>query len=307
MPYATSGNNADAQPVGDHALGNAARAYAPRFAMTVDVEDYFQVWAFSDVVAQSSWDGFERRVAASTRRCLDMFDEAGVKATFFTLGWVGEREPALIRDIVARGHELASHGFDHSKVGALSRTAFADDVARAKALLEDIAGVEVAGYRAPGFSISAETPWAYEVLAGCGYRYSSSAHPIAHDHYGDAQGARSPYRTLAERSFVEAPVATIDVAGRRFSCAGGGWFRAMPLGLTKLMLERAAETLDGPAIFYVHPWEVDPDQPRIDAARAKSRFRHYLNLRQNPEKLRRLLSADRWGRLDEALAGAGLL
>lgn len=302
MPYATSGNNARALETCDEPPAPSASASANRFVMTVDVEDYFQVWAFSDVIAQSDWDGFERRVGRATRRCLDLFDEAGVFATFFTLGWVAEREPDLIRDIVARGHELASHGYDHTKVDQLSRAAFIEDITKTKALLEDIAGVSVSGYRAPGFSFNAATPWAHSALAECGYLYSSSSHPIAHDHYGDAGGERSPYAPIAGSGFVEAPVATLDVAGRRMSCAGGGWFRAAPFALSKLMLERAAETINGPAIFYFHPWEVDPEQPRIDGASAKSRFRHYLNLRRNPEKLRRLLRSFDWGRLDEALS-----
>lgn len=279
---------------------------APSFAMSVDVEDYFQVWAFSRVIARKSWDGFPLRVEAGTRRALDLFDRHGVKATFFTLGWVAERAPGLVREIAARGHEIASHGYDHAKVFDQSPEEFREDAGRTKRLLEDLTGAEVTGYRAPGFSIDARTPWAYEVLAGLGYLYSSSAHPIAHDHYGDASGPQTPFRPLARAEFTEAPVATCDILGRRVSCAGGGWFRAAPYGLSKRLIGRAAATLEGPVIFYFHPWEIDPGQPRIKAAPLKARLRHYLNLGTMERKLDRLLFDYRWGRVDEALGLAAL-
>lgn len=272
-----------------------------RGALSVDVEDYFQVWAFSKVIARDDWDSFAPRVGDATRRVLDLLDEAGAKATFFTLGWVGERDPDLIRAIVARGHELASHGYDHRKVFDQSREEFRCDISRAKAILEDISGCDVAGYRAPGFSIDARTRWAYEELAGAGYRYSSSVHPIAHDHYGDPNAPRPPYLPLTGSDFIEAPVATAEVLGRRVSCAGGGWFRASPYALSKQLFRRSAATLNGPAIFYFHPWEIDPEQPRIRAASLKSRLRHYLNLSGMEGKLRRLLTDFSWGRIDDAL------
>lgn len=271
------------------------------FALSVDVEDYFQVWAFSDIVNKEDWDRFDRRVAGATRYCLDLFDGKGVKATFFTLAWVAERERELIREIVARGHELASHGCDHVKVNTQTREAFREDATRSKRVLEDIAGVEVKGYRAAGFSIDRSTPWAHETLAEIGYRYSSSAHPIAHDHYGDPRGAQTPYFPVSGAPFIEAPVATIDLFGRRVSCAGGGWFRAMPLALSKAFLRRAARTLDGPVIFYFHPWEVDAGQPRLARASAGAKLRHYLNLHQMPQKLKGVLSEFDWRRIDEAL------
>lgn len=270
-----------------------------RFAMSVDVEDYFQVWAFSDVVERSSWDAYPARVDAATRRVLDLFDRHGAKATFFVLGWVAERAPSLVREISARGHELASHGYDHQKVFDQSSAMFRDDVVRTKAMLEDISGVSVAGYRAAGFSIDRRTPWAHEILAETGHHYSSSSHPIAHDHYGDPGAPRSPHFA---HGVIEAPVATADFLGRRVSCAGGGWFRASPYALSSLLLRKAAASIDGPAIFYFHPWEIDADQPRIAAASTKSRFRHYLNLGRMEEKLERLLGEFRWGRIDEALA-----
>jgi len=271
------------------------------FALSVDVEDYFQVWAFSDVVDKRQWDSFERRVGDATRACLDLFDRHGVKATFFTLGWVAAREKALIRDIVARGHELASHGFDHAKAHAQTPREFFNDVLRAKHALEDASGLAVRGYRAAGFSIGRSTPWAYEALGEAGYAYSSSVHPIAHDHYGDPTASPTPFRPVDGADFVEAPVATVSLCGRRVSCAGGGWFRAMPVALSKTLLRRAARTLNGPVIFYFHPWELDVDQPRIAEASALSKLRHYLNLHRMQSKLSTVLDAFDWRRVDETL------
>lgn len=272
-----------------------------RFAMSVDVEDYFQVWAFSDVIERRRWDGFSLRVGEMTRACLDLFERRGVRATFFVLGWVAERDPALVREIVRRGHELASHGYDHAKPTTQTREAFCDDVLRSKHILEDIAGIRVNGYRAAGFSIDDTTPWAYEALAGAGYIYSSSSHPISHDHYGDANAPQTPHRPVSGAAFIEAPVATTNIFGRRVSCAGGGWFRATPYGLSERLINRAADQLDGPVIFYFHPWEIDIDQPRIAGASRKSKLRHYLNLKSMPAKLDRLLARWSWDRVDHVL------
>lgn len=272
-----------------------------RFAMSVDVEDYFQVWAFSDVISRKSWDGFSLRVGDSTRACLDLFDRHNAKATFFTLGWVAERDPDLIREIAGRGHEVASHGYDHTKVNLQSRQSFVEDVTNTKKILEDIAGVEVRGFRAAGFSIDKTTPWAHDVLAEAGHYYSSSSHPIAHDHYGDADAPQSPYQPIAGSSFVEAPVATTTLLGKRVSCAGGGWFRAMPYGLSSTLIKRADRQLEGPVIFYFHPWEIDRDQPRIKTASPKARLRHYLNLGAMEGKLSSLLAGRAWSRVDHVL------
>jgi polysaccharide deacetylase family protein (PEP-CTERM system associated) len=279
-------------------MSDADGTSRPCFALSVDVEDYFQVWAFSGVVSRASWDGFALRVGDNTRRCLDLFDAHGAKATFFTLGWVAERDTALIREIVARGHELASHGYDHTKVNEQTREQFRADVKKTKALLEDLSGNAVNGYRAAGFSISKETPWAHETLAEAGHIYSSSTHPITHDHYGDASAPQSPYKISG---LIEAPVATVDLFGRRVSAAGGGWFRAAPLGLSKALLTKASRTLNGPVIFYFHPWEIDPDQPRLTRAPLKSKLRHYLNLSRMESKLSKTLDAFSWGRIDGAL------
>jgi len=282
-------------------VNNNPKAGAGSFALSVDVEDYFQVWAFSDVIKRESWDGFQPRVGDATRACLDMFEQRGAKATFFTLGWVGERDPSLVREIVERGHELASHGFDHTKVNQQSPEEFIRDASHSKKLLEDIAGVEVRGYRAAGFSIDGSTPWAHEALAEIGYAYSSSTHPIAHDHYGDASAERSPFKPVEGLDFIEAPVATTTLLGRRVSCAGGGWFRASPVALSKKLMRRAAGTLNGPVIFYFHPWEIDAGQPRIKTASVKSKLRHYLNLAKMPRKLDSVLTSFYWRRIDDAL------
>jgi polysaccharide deacetylase family protein (PEP-CTERM system associated) len=269
--------------------------------MSVDVEDYFQVWAFSDVIDKKSWDGFRPRVDAATRRALDLFDRTGAKATFFMLGWVAERFPRLARDIVARGHEIASHGCDHAKVFDQTPEEFRSDALRSRKIIEDASGAAVIGYRAPGFSIDARTPWAHETLAEIGYLYSSSSHPIAHDHYGDPDGPRNPYFPLGGCGFMEAPVATAQWLGRRMSAAGGGWFRAAPLLLSESLIDKAAATLSGPVIFYFHPWEIDPGQPRISSASPKSKLRHYLNLDRMERKLERLMSRRKFCRIDEAL------
>jgi polysaccharide deacetylase family protein (PEP-CTERM system associated) len=269
-----------------------------RFAMSVDVEDYFQVWAFSDVIGRADWDGFAPRAEDNTRRLLDLFDEEGATATFFTLGWVAERAPALMRDIAARGHEVASHGYDHKKVFDQTPDEFRADLLKTKKILEDASGARVRGFRAAGFSIDARTPWAHEILGETGHDYSSSSHPIAHDHYGDPDAPRSPYRV---GGIIEAPVATAEIFGKRVSCAGGGWFRAAPYVVSKGLLDRASATLGGPAIFYLHPWEIDPEQPRIAAAPWKSKLRHYVNLGAMEQKLSRLLAAYEWTRVDEAL------
>lgn len=275
---------------------------AGRFALSIDVEDYFQVWAFSNVIKRESWDRIPLRVSDSTRACLDLLDRHAAKATFFMLGWVAERDPKLVREIVSRGHELASHGYDHTKVNQQTRSAFREDITRSKAILEDISGVSVKGYRAPGFSIDASTPWAYETLIEAGYHYSSSSHPIAHDHYGDTTAPQGPYSPIGGVEFLEAPVATVTVFGRRISCAGGGWFRAAPLPVSKALLRRAAKVGPDPVIFYFHPWEIDADQPRIPNASMKSKLRHYLNVSKMEEKLDNLLSTFSWDCVGDALS-----
>lgn len=296
-----SHNNSDSLEEGGTQLHGGGNGSPFAHGMSVDVEDYFQVWGFSDVIARSAWDGYEFRAGEVTRKLLDLFDECAVKATFFTLGWVAERDRGLIRDIVGRGHELASHGYEHIKVFDQDAATFKEDAGRTRKILEDIGGVRVVGYRAAGFSIDQRTPFAHEVLEECGYLYSSSTHPIAHDHYGDPNAPQKIYYPNAGSQFIEAPVATTDIMGKRVSCAGGGWFRAMPYEVTKQLFSRAAKNTQAPLVFYFHPWEIDKGQPRIERASKKSRLRHYINIDKMPSKLKKLMDDFPFDRIDHTL------
>ena len=270
-------------------------------AMTIDVEDYFHVQAFADVIDRRDWDGLPCRVEANTDRILAQFDKAGVSATMFTLGWVAERYPQIVRRIVAAGHELASHGYAHARVDGQTREAFAQDVTRARGLLEDLGGVAVRGYRAPTFSISARSPWAYDVLAETGHRYSSSVYPVRHDLYGAPDAPRLPYR-VAQGALWELPMTTVTLGGRNIPCSGGGFFRLLPYRLFRLGLQRFNASEAKPGMFYTHPWEIDPEQPRV-AAPWRSRFRHYLNLSRTAPRLDQLLGDFAWDRVDRVYAG----
>ena len=268
-------------------------------AMTVDVEDYFQVEAFARTIARDAWDSFPRRVEANTDRILEQFAQAGVHATFFTLGWVAERHPALVRRIVAAGHELASHGHMHARVVTLAPEQFRQDVTHAKHLLEDIGGVPVIGYRAPTFSISAATPWAYPILAETGHRYSSSIYPVRHDLYGAPDAPRFPHR-VADGTLWEVPMTTVRVRGHNLPCSGGGYFRLLPYPVFRRGLAAFNRAEGRGGMFYTHPWEIDPDQPRIAGAGRLSRLRHYLNLHRTAPRLDRLLHDFAWARMDQA-------
>ncbi|WP_375286939.1 XrtA system polysaccharide deacetylase [Sphingomonas sp.] len=268
--------------------------------LSVDVEEYFQVGAFERTIAKADWPSYASRVAANTGRVLDLFAGAGVHATFFTLGWVAERHPALIRRIVAEGHEVASHGWDHQRVFTMTADEFRADLARARHALEDAAGVAVTGYRAPSFSIDARTPWAFPVLAEAGYRYSSSVAPLAHDHYGWPDSPRYAWRPLADADLIELPVTVAELGGRRMA-TGGGFFRLFPAALTDFAVRQVASA-DRPAVFYFHPWEVDPAQPRVKGAPLKSRVRHYARLGAMAGKLDGLIRRHRWGRVDAVVA-----
>lgn len=269
--------------------------------MSVDVEDYFHVRAFADVIEASSWDARPCRIPQNMDRILECFDAAGVKATFFTLGWVAERYPEWIRRIVAEGHELASHGWSHELVWRQTRAVFRDDVTRTKRLLEDVGGQEVLGYRASTFSIDARTLWAFDELEAAGYSYSSSVNPIAHDLYGFRDAPRFAF-TPGRSDFLELPLTTVRLGGRTLPCAGGGFFRLLPYRTFRWALERVNREDRQPAIFYFHPWEIDPDQPRIAGAGARSRLRHYLNLDRVAGRLERLLRDFEWDRIDRVFA-----
>ena len=273
----------------------------PRHAMTVDVEDYFQVYAFFHCIPRASWDGYACRVEANVDRILAQFARAGVSATFFTLGWIAERHPAMIRRIVAAGHELASHGYDHTRVDAMDATAFREDLRRTHGVLEDLGGVAVRGYRAPTFSIGPTTPWAFDVIAETGHAYSSSVNPVRHDNYGMPDAPRTPYRP-AGGALWEFPMTTARLLGRNMPCSGGGYFRLLPYWLFRRGFAGATETERRPGIFYFHPWEVDPDQPRVPDCGWKSRLRHYTNLSRMSGRLDRLLTDFAWDRMDRVFA-----
>jgi polysaccharide deacetylase family protein (PEP-CTERM system associated) len=268
-----------------------------RNAMTIDVEDYFQVSAFAPYIARRDWERLPCRAPANVERILGMLDSAGVKATFFTLGWIAERHPQLVRDIVAAGHELASHGYGHERASDMSPTAFSDDVRCAKALLEDLGGVAVTGYRAPSFSIGVDNLWAFDVLAEAGYRYSSSVYPIQHDHYGMPDSPRWAHAVRA--GLLEVPVTTCRIRERNWPSSGGGYFRLLPYGVSRWLIERVNREDRQSAVFYFHPWEIDPAQPRVPGIDLKSRFRHYVNLGRTEARIRRLLGDFAWGRMDD--------
>jgi len=269
--------------------------------MTVDVEDYFQVQAFADCVRREDWDSIAPRVEANVDRILAQFAGADVSATFFTLGWIAERHPALIRRIVATGHELASHGWDHTRADSQQPEAFRADVRRTRLTLEDIGGVAVRGYRAATFSIGARNQWAFEVLESEGYAYSSSINPIRHDLYGMPDAPRTAFRPN-NGALWEIPMTTLAAFGRNWPCSGGGYFRLLPYDLFRHALSRVNRREGLPGIFYFHPWEVDPGQPRIANAGRKSRLRHYTNLDRMSGKLDRLLRDFAWDRMDRVFA-----
>ncbi|MFN3457527.1 MAG: XrtA system polysaccharide deacetylase [Novosphingobium sp.] len=270
--------------------------------LSVDVEDWFQVGAFETVIDRKDWDGLDCRVERNCQQILALFEEAGVKGTFFTLGWIAERYPAMMRRIAAAGHEIASHGWDHARVFTLGRDAFAADIERARKVLEDVIGQRVIGYRAPSFSIDARTPWAHEVLAEQGYLYSSSVAPIVHDHYGWREAPRFAFRPVEGADLIEIPVTTAEVVGRRMAAGGGGFFRLLPYAVSRWAIRQVNERDGRPAAFYFHPWEIDPDQPRPPVAPLKSKLRHYTNLDVMAAKLARLVREFRWGRMDEVAA-----
>ncbi|WP_240624800.1 XrtA system polysaccharide deacetylase [Aurantiacibacter odishensis] len=266
--------------------------------LSVDVEDWFQVGAFEDVIERGQWSTLDDRVDRNVRRILDLFDEAGAKGTFFTLGWVAQRHGSLLRDIAGRGHEIASHGWDHQRVFRMNEASFAADIASTRKVLEDASGTRVVGYRAPSFSIDARTPWAHEALVDAGYLYSSSVAPIAHDHYGWREAPRFAFKPVEGSNFVELPVTTAMFRGKRLAAGGGGFFRVLPYAFSRWAIRQVNRTDVRPAIFYFHPWEIDPGQPRVAGAPLRSRLRHYTNLGKMSGKLEHLVREFHWGRMD---------
>jgi polysaccharide deacetylase family protein (PEP-CTERM system associated) len=267
-------------------------------ALSVDLEDYFHAEALAPVAPRESWDRLAPRCAHATDELLAMFAQAGARATFFVLGWVARRDPALVRRIAAAGHEVASHGMEHVRVDRQDAERFRIDVASSRALLEDISGTRVAGYRAPCFSIGAGQFWAYPILAEAGYAYSSSVYPVRHDAYGLPGAPRTPFRPREAPGLVELVLPTLALAGRGLPAGGGGFFRLLPYAASRWAIARVNRAERRPCIFYMHPWEIDPGQPRIGALPARSRLRHYLNLGRTAPRLRRLLRDFRWDRID---------
>ncbi len=268
-------------------------------AMTVDVEDYFQVSAFERYIERGDWDKLPCRVEQNTQRILDIFAENNVKATFFTLGWVAERYPSLVKRMVEEGHELASHGYEHIRVTQQTPEQFRQDVIKTKALLEDIGGCEVRGYRAASYSIGASNLWALQELQDAGYVYSSSIYPIHHDLYGMPDAPRFKFYPNNQNGLIEVPVTTFTLGKRRFPCGGGGYFRLFPYPLYRWALRRVNRKDNESSVFYFHPWEIDPDQPKQQDIDIKSKTRHYMNLDKMESRLRQLLNDFSWGRMDE--------
>lgn len=265
-------------------------------AMTVDVEDYFQVSAFEGHVARSDWDTRPCRVEANVDLILDLFQRAGIQATFFTLGWIAERYPSLLRRVVLEGHEVASHGYQHTRVTQQNVEQFRQDVVRTKGILEDVTGTHVIGYRAASYSINKTNLWALDVLRETGHAYSSSIYPVKHDLYGIPDAPRFPFHPSED--FLEIPVTTVRLFGRNFPCGGGGYFRLFPYRVSRWALRRVNQMESQPALFYFHPWELDPDQPRLENLNIKTRVRHYLNLKRARTRLEALLRDFRWDRMD---------
>jgi len=270
-------------------------------ALTIDVEDYFQVSAFAPHIPRSEWDGLPCRVEQNMDRILELLAEADVHATFFTLGWIAERYPDLIRRVNGAGHEIASHGFAHRRANEQSEDEFLVDIRLDKEVLEDVTGHNVKGYRAPSFSVGPGNPWAFECIAKAGYRYSSSVYPIRHDHYGVPDAPRFAHEPSA--GLLELPVATVRMFDVNWPAGGGGYFRLLPYPISRWSIRRINSVDGKPALFYFHPWELDPEQPRVKNASAKARFRHYLNLGRVEPRLKRLLQDFRWNRVDQVFLG----
>ncbi len=270
-----------------------------RNALTIDVEDYFQVSAFDPYIPRDDWDSIPCRVERNIDRILSLLEKKGINATFFTLGWIAKRYPSMVRRIVENGHELASHGCDHDRVTELGSDEFYKDIADSKKILEDISGFPVIGYRAPSFSINKQNYWALNLLEEAGYLYSSSIYPVHHDHYGIPDAPRFAFYPNPTGKLLEVPITTVNLLGRNIPVGGGGSFRLWPYTVSRWFIQRVNEKDQRSAVFYFHPWEIDPDQPRPKGINLKVRFRHYLNLDLMEKRLTNLLNDFGWGRMDQ--------
>ena len=285
-------------PVAWAASTNDGKPARRRNALTVDVEDYFHVNAFASVVRRADWPKFESRVERNTQRLLELFARQDVHATFFVLGCVAQHVPSLIRQIHAAGHEIACHGMTHELVYQQTPVAFRAQTLEAKQRLEDITGQAVLGYRAASYSVTKNSAWALEILEDLGFVYDSSVFPVRHDVYGMPDAPRAPYRP-GRGAMLEIPLTTVEWGGMRMPCAGGGYFRILPYGFFKWAVRRVNDTDRMPVMFYLHPWEIDPEQPRMTGAPLLSRFRHYYNLHRTEPRLNQLLQDFSWGRVDQ--------
>lgn len=270
-----------------------------RNAMTIDVEDYFHVSAFASHIPRETWENLPCRVERNIDCILTLLDEKQIKATFFTLGWIAKRYMSMVRRITENGHELASHGCEHHRVSELGFAQFRKDIIHSKRLLEDIGGNPVWGYRAPSFSINNQNLWAFDLLEEAGYRYSSSVYPVHHDHYGMPDAPRFAFYPSPARKLLELPVTTVSLFGRNFPAGGGGYFRLWPYSVSRWFIHKVNNHDHRPAIFYFHPWEMDPEQPRQKGISAKTRFRHYLNLDCMEKRVKLLINDFSWGRMDQ--------
>lgn len=273
-------------------------------ALTCDVEDYFQVSAFEHLVPKANWGGLECRIPRNVDRVLALYGDAGVQGTFFTLGWVAKHYPEVVRKISDAGHEVASHGMQHIRVWDQTPEAFRDDITHTKKLLEDVTGRAVRGYRAASWSLDRRTPWAHGIMAEAGYAYSSSIFPIAHDHYGVPDAPVYPF-FVKQTGMLEVPASTSRLFGHNLPASGGGYFRLLPLPVSRWLMQRSMRMSRLPSMFYFHPWELDPEQPRMRGIGVRTRFRHYVSLNRFETKLVQLLRDFRWGRMDEIYLNDG--
>jgi polysaccharide deacetylase family protein (PEP-CTERM system associated) len=270
--------------------------------LTIDIEDYFQVSAFEDIVSKDDWDSYPSRVVPNTSKILSLLDTRNVKATFFILGWTAQKYPDLVKNIFYKGHEVACHGYYHRLIYELTPDEFREDTRKAKNILEQITGTKIIGYRAPSYSITKRTPWAHEILAELGFQYDSSIFPIHHDRYGMPDAPRFSYR-VPNLELTEYPLSTFLFFTKKVPVAGGGYFRLFPYWFSKMALQNINQRERQPFIFYFHPWEIDPEQPRMRRAKHLSRFRHYINLDKTYGRLQKLIHDFSFGRITDLETG----